>query len=221
MSAGDKFQFDEINYTIIDRNTCQVGFGYAQEPYTSAVSRTYSKNISIPRYAIKDNKEYLVTVISKHAFYACAYIEVIIVPNCVTELCQSCFGHMTSLKEVIIQDTSQIKKIGFSFILGHPKLKEFYIPSSVKYLDVGAFYGYPYSTVKTIYCGQRKFNVQFLYEAVNVTIHVSKQYRYSSFGNIKIVKDATCDTFLCPTINARKKSYISNSLLLMSILILK
>ena len=198
MSIDDTFQYNDINFKVVSKNACQVGYGYEAEPYTSAVDVNYPNNISIPDIAIKGTNKYIVTIISSHSFYNCYLIKSVIVPNTVIELQHSCFSLMSELREIIFQENTQLKKLGFSFIHLDYKLEVINIPATVEVINNGAFYMYPINAT-TNYCGKRKFTNAFNYEASKVTIHVSKQYRYKSFGNIKIIKDAKCPPIVYQT----------------------
>ena len=203
MSARARFQFDEINYSLTSASTAQVGFGLSVSPYTSAVPRDYSKNVSIPGFVVYNGKSYKVTRISNHAFLGCGLIQEISIPSTVTTLQISCFNSMTSLVSLIFDGMNQIRSLGAD-ILAYTKLKELVIPSSVTRLHTKIFRYTNSNNVKVSYCGLRKFEDFELTRAPSI-VYVSRNYPYESFGNIPVSKSLYCDHQQCKSCIIKRK----------------
>ena len=198
MSIGERLQYGEINYSITSSTSVQVGFGLINSPYTSAVDQNYEENISIPNYITYKSKGYKVASIGAHAFYLCAKIKKVVIPETVVSFGWSCFNNMRSLVELIINPDNKMRVFGMDFLTG-TTLSSFFIPSSVKEIEYNSF-RYT-SNIKFYYCGMRRFNDFNLTIAAAKLIYVSRNYPYESFGNIPVEKTLYCETHRCRTCN--------------------
>lgn len=187
MAIGDKINYGGINYTIIGSNEAQVGYGYTAEPYTSAVPRDYSgQSVVIPSLFTVDDVTYTVTIISCSSFYKCKYIVSIEIPFTIKTLGWSAFGAMESLETIIIPENSRLTSIHLHVIHLCDKLKNFFIPKSVKTLEAGVL---DHTKTTIWYCGDRKFDVNVCNFCYIAAVHVPIHYKYNTFGNLPAAKD--------------------------------
>ena len=210
MSVGERFQYNEINYSIISNTAVQVGFGLTSSPYTSAVAKNYEKNVSIPSFVEYSSKSYKVKVVSAHAFIYCSKIKKVTVPSTITTFEWSCFNAMASLEELIIPGDNKITYIGTDFI-ANTKLHEFFIPSSVRSMISGSLRDT--KNVNFSYCGKRLFS-DFAIQNTASVIYVSRDYPYGKFGNISVEKTLYCETKHCITMNIKGQRRIELNILI-------
>ena len=195
MSIGERFQYNEINYSITSSTTIQVGFGLKTSPYTSAVDRNYEKNVSIPNYITYKSQRYKTTSVGAHAFYYCTKIKKVVIPETVVSFEWSCFYSMNSLVELIIHPDNKLRTLGHDFI-ANTNLSYLFLPSSLKEIASNSF-RYT-SNTKFYYCGMKKFANFGLSNAAKL-IYVSPNYPFESFGNIPVEKTLYCETRRCRT----------------------
>ena len=187
-----RFTYNEINYSTLSSTTAQVGYGYRTNPYTSAVTRDYDKEIVIIPSTVTDintGNQYTVTKIGDHAFYYCSKIKRITIPYSVEVIGWSSLA-ILSLEEIIIPPNSRLKDIRTDFIHSCFNLSNFVYPNNEITISREAFSAGFYS--KFYYCGNQKVTTEFSCGDHCPTIYVPKNYPYSSFGNLDIFRDDFC-----------------------------
>ena len=134
VEIGENFKYEDVNYSVLDHKSCQVGRGLDYFPFNSAVPRDYLKSIIIPPFIEYKCVKLTVTVISIYAFYYCKNITSIFLPFTIEKIETNAFGGMYSLIELPTLHLNKLRYIGSGAIHSCPKLETFFIPSSVKYI---------------------------------------------------------------------------------------
>ena len=220
MTTPTRFQYNDINYQVLTQETAQVGYGYEDTPYTSAVDVNYINDINIPSYVFdQNNHQYKVTVISKHAFFICQKIKRFTVSYTVEVIEWSALA-IDSLEELIFESNSHLREVGDDLVHRCTKLKYLALPPSIEIIGIAIFRTGFNSTF--YYCGQRKFTTQFVVnDKIKLPpVHVPMNYLYKTFGNLQVIKDNFCQRIIDCTIYQQRIftfKFISASFLLFAL----
>ena len=97
------FEVDGIYYNVNKINlTCEVTYGM----------NIYKGDIIIPKTVSIDGNTFSVTAIGADAFMGCAELQSITIPNSVVNVYDKAFNGCTGLKELIIEDGTQVLNLG-------------------------------------------------------------------------------------------------------------
>ena len=137
MSAGaHDFEVDGIYYKKGSGNTASVTYKGASY---SEVANEYSGDVVIPETVTYDGINYSVTSIGSHAFYGCAGLTSVEIPNSVTLIGSSAFHGCTGLTSVEIPNTvTSISSYAFYVCVGLTSVE---IPNTVTSIGSSAFDG--------------------------------------------------------------------------------
>ena len=186
LNIGDKITVGVLNYQL---NECKkLDVGYGEFGKATAVSSTFSEDIIIPSHVNYQGITYEVSRISSHAFYLCDLIKMIAIPYTVTDISYSAFGHMHSLRQLIIPSNTKLKEVGSGIVFECSNLINFVIPRTVRIFHESFFY--LSSKTQFWYCRNEPVNANFKEDAI--TVHVPPGYKDTSFGGYPIKKDSFC-----------------------------
>lgn len=129
-------EVDGIYYDIIDNEAIVTYKNYSS--YTFYYS-DYSGDVTIPASITFGNKTYPVTRISEYAFYECAGLTSVHIPNSVTYIGYEAFYGCTGLIDVNIPNS--VTLINSYLFYGCTGLTSISIPNSITEIDYCAFYG--------------------------------------------------------------------------------
>jgi len=133
--VGTKFEVGGIFYRITDQTTKEVEITYETKIYQSTPS--YTGNIEVPSSVSYNGVQYSVTAIGMSAFFDCAELTSIILPNSVTTIAPAAFENCTGLSSITLPNA--LSYIGKNSFFSCSGLTSINLPESLKYLMDGAF----------------------------------------------------------------------------------
>lgn len=124
-------KIDGINYTVNERDLTAEVIG------EGLTGNAYKGDIKIPQTIKSLNKTYLVTSIGKYAFFKCAGLTNIMLPNSISSIGDYAFQDCSSLTNIELPNS--LTNIGISAFSGCAGLKKIEIPNNVKSIGANAF----------------------------------------------------------------------------------
>ena len=104
------FESGGIYYDITSSENKTVEVTYKDTNYNS-----YSGDVTIPSSVTHEEIEFSVTSIGKRAFSGCSGFTSVTIPNSVTQIGNSAFDNCISLKDLKIEDGTEILKLGYNY----------------------------------------------------------------------------------------------------------
>lgn len=132
MQAYD-FEVNGIYYTVTDTTTASAKVAVA------AGDNLYEGNVAIPASVSDGDKVYSVTAIDSKAFYYCAGLTGVTLPESLKEIGSSAFRNCSGLSAVTLP--AGVTTIGYSAFFGCTGLTSINIPESVSVIEPYTFFG--------------------------------------------------------------------------------
>ena len=104
------FKSGGIYYNITSSENKTVEVTYKDSNYNS-----YTGEVTIPGSVMHEETTYIVTSIGYKAFYGCSRLTSVTIPNSVTQIGNYTFDNCTSLKDLKIEDGTEILELGYNY----------------------------------------------------------------------------------------------------------